>query len=51
MSSFRLTQPAIRDVEDIADYIASQSGVEQGDRFLGKLDANNNTQVTYLSVT
>ncbi|HEY9627387.1 MAG TPA: type II toxin-antitoxin system RelE/ParE family toxin [Coleofasciculaceae cyanobacterium] len=36
---FRLTQPAVRDIEAIADYIASQSGLEQGDRWLAKLEA------------
>ena len=36
---FRLTEPAIQDIEQIADYIARQSGLEQGDRFLNKLDA------------
>ncbi len=35
---FRLTQPAIQDIEQIADYIASQSGLDQADRFLSKLD-------------
>lgn len=25
---FRLTQPAIQDIEEIADYIANQSGLE-----------------------
>lgn len=38
-SQFRLTQPAIQDVEKIADYIASQSELEQGDLFLTQLDA------------
>ncbi|MBD1938809.1 type II toxin-antitoxin system RelE/ParE family toxin [Microcoleus sp. FACHB-68] len=37
-AQFRLTEPAIRDIEQIADYIASQSGLDQGDRFLNKLD-------------
>ena len=36
---FRLTQPAIRDIEEIADYIASQHGLEQGERWLSKLNA------------
>lgn len=36
---FRLTQPAIQDIEQIADYIASQSGLDKADRFLIKLDA------------
>ncbi|WP_226883728.1 hypothetical protein [Allocoleopsis franciscana] len=28
---FRLAEPAIQDIEKIADYIARQSGLEQGD--------------------
>ncbi|WP_416668735.1 type II toxin-antitoxin system RelE/ParE family toxin [Egbenema bharatensis] len=36
---FRLTEPAIRDVEQIADYIARESGLAQADRFLARLDA------------
>jgi toxin ParE1/3/4 len=36
---FRLTEPAIRDIEQIADYIARQSGLVQADRFLSQLDA------------
>lgn len=36
---FRLTEPAIQDIEQIADYIASQSGLDKADRFLSKLDA------------
>ena len=31
---FRLTEPAIQDIEQIADYIASQSGLDKADRFL-----------------
>ena len=38
-AQFRLTEPAIQDIEQIADYIASQSGLNQADRFLNKLDA------------
>jgi toxin ParE1/3/4 len=38
-AQFRLTEPAIQDIEQIADYIARQSGLAQGDRFLNKLDA------------
>jgi toxin ParE1/3/4 len=33
-SQFRLTQPAILDIEDIADYISSQSDLEQAGRYL-----------------
>ena len=36
---FRLTEPAIRDIEEIADYIARESGFERADRFLTRLDA------------
>jgi toxin ParE1/3/4 len=32
-AQFRLTEPAIQDIEQIADYIACQSGLDQGDRF------------------
>ena len=35
---FRLTQPAIRDIEKIADYMARQSGFDRADNFLSKLD-------------
>lgn len=38
-SKFRLTEPAIRDIEQIADYIACESSLAQADRFLAKLDA------------
>lgn len=36
---FRLTEPAIRDIEQIADYIAKQAGLAQSELFLSKLDA------------
>jgi toxin ParE1/3/4 len=36
---FRLTQPAIKDIEQIADYIAKQAGLQQSERFLSKLDS------------
>jgi toxin ParE1/3/4 len=38
-AQFRLTEPAIQDIEQIADYIARQSGLNQADGFLNKLDA------------
>ena len=38
-AQFRLTEPAIQDIEQIADYIARQSGLDQADRFLNNLDA------------
>lgn len=31
-AQFRLTEPAIQDIEQLADYIARQSGLDQGDR-------------------
>lgn len=36
---FRLTQPAIQDIEQIADYIAVESGLSKSEAFLSKLDA------------
>ena len=36
---FRLTKPAVRDIEQIADYIARESGFDLADRFLTRLDA------------
>jgi toxin ParE1/3/4 len=36
---FRLTEPAIKDIEEIADYIAQQSGLRESELFLSKLDA------------
>ncbi|WP_226587217.1 type II toxin-antitoxin system RelE/ParE family toxin [Microseira wollei] len=39
MHNASLTEPAIQDIEEIADYIARQSGLDQADRFLNKLDA------------
>ncbi|KAF3888279.1 MULTISPECIES: type II toxin-antitoxin system RelE/ParE family toxin [Nostocales] len=36
---FRLTEPAIKDIEEIADYIAKQSGLAQSELFLSKLNA------------
>ncbi|MEA5447142.1 type II toxin-antitoxin system RelE/ParE family toxin [Leptolyngbya sp. CCNP1308] len=38
-AQFYLTQPAIQDIEAIADYIAGQTGLQQAERFLSKLDA------------
>ena len=37
-SQFRLTEPAVKDIEQIADYIAQQAGLEQAERFLEKLN-------------
>ena len=36
---FYLTQPAIRDIEAIADYIADEAGLQQAEWFLEKLNA------------
>lgn len=36
---FRLTQPAIQDIEQIADYIADRAGLAQSEKFLEKLNA------------
>ena len=36
---FRLTEPAVQDIEQIADYIARQSSLAQSEHFLSKLDA------------
>jgi toxin ParE1/3/4 len=37
-SKFRLTEPAVQDIKQIADYIARQSGFTQAERFLTRLD-------------
>ncbi len=44
---FRLTKPAIKDIEEIADYIAQQSGLEQSERFLSKLESKFSKIVTF----
>ncbi|MEH2410999.1 type II toxin-antitoxin system RelE/ParE family toxin [Nostoc sp.] len=36
---YRLTKPAIQDIEQIADYIARQSDLAQSEGFLSKVDA------------
>lgn len=33
---FSLTQPAIQDIEQIADYLANRSGLTQAEKFLAK---------------
>lgn len=38
-AQFRLTQPAVKDIEQIADYIAREVGLTGADRFLSRLDA------------
>lgn len=35
---FRLTEPAIKDIEQIVNYIAKETGLLQSERFLSKLD-------------
>ncbi len=47
---FRLTEPAVQDVKQIADYIAQQSGLDAADRFLSKLDAKFSTVVQFPNV-
>ncbi len=37
-AQYRLTEPAIKDIETIADYLAQQSNLEQAEKFLAKLD-------------
>lgn len=44
---FRLTKPAIEDIEEIADYIARQSGLEQSEKFLSKLESKFSQIVTF----
>jgi toxin ParE1/3/4 len=47
---FRLTEPAVQDIKQIADYIAQQSGLNAADRFLSKLDAKFSTLVQFPSL-
>jgi toxin ParE1/3/4 len=35
---FRLTEPAVKDIEQISDYLAQQAGLTQAEKFLAKLD-------------
>jgi toxin ParE1/3/4 len=44
---FRLTKPAIQDIEEIANYIAQQSGLEQSEVFLIKLESKFSKIVTF----
>jgi toxin ParE1/3/4 len=46
-AQFRLTKPAIDDIEEIADFIAQQSGLEQSEKFLGKLEAKFSKLVNF----
>jgi ParE toxin of type II toxin-antitoxin system, parDE len=45
---FRLTKPAIQDIEEIADYIAQQSGLEQSEQFLSKLESKFSKSRSFL---
>ena len=36
---FRLTQPAMRDIQEIIDYLAQKSGFPQSEKFIHKLNA------------
>jgi toxin ParE1/3/4 len=47
---FRLTEPAVQDIKQIADYMAQQSGLDAADRFLSKLDAKFSTLVQFPSM-
>jgi toxin ParE1/3/4 len=38
-AQFRLTKPAIQDIEAIADRIAQQSGLERSEKFLRELES------------
>jgi toxin ParE1/3/4 len=38
-AQFRLTKPAITDIEEIADYIARQSGLKKSEDFLSRLES------------
>ena len=38
-AQFRLTKTATNDIEEIADFIAQQSGLQQSETFLSKLDS------------
>jgi toxin ParE1/3/4 len=46
-AQFRLTKPAIQDIEAIADYIAQQSGLEKSERFLSNLESKFSKIVTF----
>jgi toxin ParE1/3/4 len=44
---FRLTEPAIRDIEQIADRLAQQSGLARSEEFLDRLDAKLSNLVRF----
>ncbi len=35
---FRLTKPAVKDIENISDYLAERAGLAQAEKFLDKLN-------------
>jgi toxin ParE1/3/4 len=46
-AQFRLTKTATNDIEQITDFIAQQSGLQQSETFLSKLDAKFANIVTF----
>ena len=38
-AQFRLTKPALQDIEEIAEHIAQQSGLDKSEKFLDKLES------------
>jgi toxin ParE1/3/4 len=46
-AQFRLTKPAIQDIEEIADRIAKQSGLLQSENFLSKLESKFTNITTF----
>jgi toxin ParE1/3/4 len=46
-AQFRLTQPAITDIEEIADYIAHQSGLKKSEDFLSRLESKFSNIVAF----
>jgi toxin ParE1/3/4 len=46
-AQFRLTKPAMQDIEEIAERIAQQSGLEKSEEFLNKLEAKFSKIVSF----
>jgi toxin ParE1/3/4 len=46
-AQFRLTKPAMQDIEEIADRIARQSGLEKSENFLNQLESKFSKLVTF----
>ena len=46
-AQFRLTKPAIDDIEEIADFIAQQSGLGKSETFLSKLESKFSNIATF----